>query len=151
MKIRPARSSDLPAIRALLAAAGLPGEDVASHVATAIVGVQGRRVVACGALEPLGRAVLLRSVAVAPECRGRGWGARVTDELLALAGALGMPEAWLLTTTAERWFAARGFDKAARDSAPPALRRTAQFTTLCPATAALMVKRPGVPARIPAH
>lgn len=143
MRIRPARSRDLAAIRALLASAGLPGEDVGGHVATAVVGVQGGAVVACGALEPLGRVALLRSVAVAPDCRGRGWGGRVTAELLALAAALGMSEAWLLTTTAERWFAARGFERVAREAAPAVLRGTAQFARLCPASAVLMVKRLG--------
>lgn len=151
MRIRPARNRDLAAVRALLAAAGLPGEDVGGHVATAVVGVQGGAVVACGALEPLGRVALLRSVAVAPEWRGRGWGGRVTAELLALAEALGMAEAWLLTTTAERWFVARGFERVPREAAPAVLRGTAQFARLCPDSAALMVKRLGPAGRTADH
>lgn len=147
MRIRTARRGDLAAVRLLLAAAGLPAEDVGGFLATAVVGVHGGEVVACGVLEPLGRAALLRSIAVAPRWRGRGWGGRIAAELLALAAALGMPEAWLLTTTAERWFADRGFVRVPREAAPPALRRTTQFASVCPASAALMVKRPDPPTR----
>ena len=67
--------ADLPAIRALLAAAGLPVADLAAtppadfwgcREGTALIGVIG--------LEPYGSVALLRSLAVAPDGQGQGLG-----------------------------------------------------------------------------
>ena len=140
MKIRAARHRDLAAIRALLAGAGLPDEDIGAHVATLLVGEQQRAIVAAGALEPLGSAALLRSVVVAPQFRGLGWGARMTARLLDSAQRLGIHGIYLLTTTAVNFFSAAGFAPVSRDSAPLTVRSTRQFAALCPETALLMYR-----------
>jgi amino-acid N-acetyltransferase len=44
----------------------------------------------------------------------------------------------LLTTTAAPFFTRFGFTSAARDAAPAALRATAEFASLCPASAVCM-------------
>jgi amino-acid N-acetyltransferase len=49
------------------------------------------------------------------------------DELERAAGAWGVQRWWLLTTTAEKFFAARGFRAVARREAPEAIQRTGQF------------------------
>jgi amino-acid N-acetyltransferase len=59
-------------------------------------------------------------------------------ELLDIARANGIRDLWLLTTSAEAFFAKHGFEKADRSAAPPAIAETSQFRDLCPATAALM-------------
>ena len=105
MRVRPAQHRDLPAVRSLLRAANLPDEDVASHLATLLVGECGGTIVAAGALEPLGTSVLLRSLAVTPACRGRGWGQRVAERLLGMAAELGMGDVYLLTINAADFFA----------------------------------------------
>ena len=43
-----------------------------------------------------------------------------------------------LTTTAADYFARLGFVRIDRDAAPPAIRATAQFASLCPASAHVM-------------
>ncbi len=138
MKIRPAQSRDLPVIRSLLVEAGLPDEDIGAHLATMLVGEQARTVVAAGALEPLGTVALLRSVVVAPQFRGRGWGVRMSVRLLDCARGLGIRDLYLLTTTASSFFAALGFRAVPRDQAPAAVRGTRQFAGLCPSTAVAM-------------
>jgi N-acetylglutamate synthase-like GNAT family acetyltransferase len=138
MRIRAARYADLPAVAALLDNAGLPDRDIDSHLATLLVGEQRGAILAAGALEPLGAACLLRSVAVSPACRGRGWGARMTSRLLDLAQSIGIPDTFLLTTGAGKYFSGLGFVAVPRDDAPELLRRTRQFSDLCPSTAVLM-------------
>jgi amino-acid N-acetyltransferase len=49
-----------------------------------------------------------------------------------------MSDIYLLTTTAPDFFAGLGFRRAGRKTAPPAIRATRQFATLCPASAVLM-------------
>lgn len=138
MRIRPAAYRDLPAIRALLAAEGLPEDDIGAHLATLLAGTSHGKVVTAGALEPLGEACLLRSVVVAPECRGRGWGRRMTSRLLGFARRLRMRDVYLLTMTADQFFAAAGFRAAPREEAPARVRLTRQFAALCPASAVFM-------------
>lgn len=138
MRIRFARAADLPAISALLALAGLPEEDIGAHLATTMVGVSRSGIVAVGALEPLGHSCLLRSVAVAPAWRGRGWGRRMSLRLLDYARSIRTPEVYLLTTTAADFFASLGFKPLSREQAPPRLRTTRQFSALCPASAAFL-------------
>ncbi len=137
-----ARSADLAAIRALLAASGLPSEDVtAGHLryywvhrdAAGIGGVVG--------IEPYGSVALLRSLAVREGVRARGLGSRLLAHAESQAAALGVETLYLLTTTADRFFAARGYAATPRDSTPPAIRATREFAELCPASSACMSKR----------
>ena len=138
MHLRNATHRDLPAIQALVRTENLPDSDIAEHLATFLVGEQGGAIVAAGGFEVLGRIGLLRSVAVSARYRGRRWGRRVVARLILQARALGLTDLYLLTTTAVDFFVALGFRQLARDSAPPLIRRTRQFTGLCPASATLM-------------
>jgi amino-acid N-acetyltransferase len=80
-------------------------------------------------------------VAVDPADRGQSLGARLVAAAMERAGLLRLRDVYLLTTTAERWFARRGFAVCPRESAPPAIAASWEFRTGCPATAVFM-KRP---------
>lgn len=138
MELRPARPSDLAAVRALLRAAELPWEDVAPHFASFLVGERDGAVVACAGLELAGPAALVRSVAVAEPLRAGGLGAALCDTLLGDARRRGVRDAYLLTTSAPRFFARQGFAAIPREQAPDAIRATREFASLCPASAVLM-------------
>lgn len=137
--IEPARDTDAPAIAALLRAAALPHEDFAPHLAHFLVAreANGAIVGAVGA-EVCGADALLRSLIVAPEHRGAGLGGALLEKLEAAAGGWGVRRWWLLTTTAPRFFAARGFVPAERASAPAAIRATGQFNGGCCCSAACL-------------
>jgi amino-acid N-acetyltransferase len=139
--------ADEPAIAALLRAAELPHDDFAPHVANFLVArnCAGKVIGAVGA-EVGGADALLRSLAVAPAQRGAGLGGRLVDELERTAGAWGVRRWWLLTTTAEKFFAARGFRRAARHEAPEAIRRTGQFSGGCCGSAVCMTRERRIPA-----
>ena len=138
MEIRPARTSDLAAVQALLREAGLPWEDIAPHFGAFLVGEQDAALVASAGFEQYGADALVRSVAIAAELRSAGLGAALCDTLLGAARRRGVRDAYLLTTTAPRFFARLGFSPIAREQAPPAIRATRELAELCPASAALM-------------
>ncbi len=90
------------------------------------------------ALEWHDDAVLLRSLAVTAGARGHGLGSALVERALHLAREGGTPEAWLLTETAEPFFAARGWTVAERAAAPAGIAASAQFAGGCPQTARAM-------------
>jgi N-acetylglutamate synthase-like GNAT family acetyltransferase len=52
----------------------------------------------------------------------------------------GVSALYLLTPTAEAFFARRGDVRISREAAPPVLHRTAEFAALCPASAACLTR-----------
>lgn len=138
--ITPARPADGPAIRALLQAAELPHEDFAAHLAHFLVARQGGAVVGAVGFELHGSDALLRSLVVGPSCRGGGLGDRLVRELATVARRAGVTRFYLLTTTAEQFFARRGFAKIARELVPAAVAATPEFRSLCPASAVCLAR-----------
>ncbi|MDX1370498.1 arsenic resistance N-acetyltransferase ArsN2 [Pseudomonas sp.] len=130
------------AVKALLAAAALPTEDLrAEHF---------EHFIACGpedspdavvGLELYGEVALLRSLVVAAAARDKGYGSSLVAQAEAYAGQRGVQEIYLLTTTAEAFFRQLGYASCTRADAPAAIRQTAEFSSLCPANSAFMRKR----------
>lgn len=144
--VTPAKAEDGPAIAALLRAAELPHADVVPHLAHFLVARSGGVPVGVVGAEVAGADALLRSLVVAPNRRGTGLGGRLVDELERTAAAWGVRRWWLLTTTAEKFFTARGFRVAARSEAPEAIRRTGQFSGGCGCSAVCLTRERRAPA-----
>jgi amino-acid N-acetyltransferase len=141
MSVDKASTGDAPAIWALLAASDLPTSDLTpALLEDFLVQRQGSSVVAVGGLEWAGGDVLLRSVAVARTVRGGGAGKAMVAALEHRARQRGAKVIYLLTNTADRYFAALGYRHVAREIAPGGIRQTAQFAGLCPASSAFMAK-----------
>ena len=139
--VRCAQAGELDAVRALLERCGLSVADLdAVPLTDMVVAIAGGQIAGTAALQRFGDAGLLRSVAVEPDCRGQGTAAALVDSVEARARTLGLRELWLLTTSAQGYFAQRGYRAAARADAPPAVQTSSQFALLCPASAACMVK-----------
>jgi amino-acid N-acetyltransferase len=83
---------------------------------------------------------LLRSLAVAPSARAAGAGTALVELAEAHARSHGVRNVYLLTTTAEDFFARRGYVRTGREAAPDAIRSTREFADICPAGSTLMVK-----------
>lgn len=141
-RFQPAHESDLPAIRQLLRDNGLPCDDLeAVHLHRFQIATDpADGLVACVGLEIHGDVALLRSLAVAAPHRRHGLGDDAVIAAECLASSLGVRRIYLLTMTAANFFDARGYRRHERASAPPALQRTTEFSTLCPASAACMAK-----------
>ena len=91
-------------------------------------------------LEGEGRDLLLRSLVIRAGQKSRGLGSLVLTAVETIARDLGGERLHLLTTTAEPFFARRGFVAADRASAPAAIRRIREFADVCPASAAYLIK-----------
>ncbi len=129
--IERATAEDLPAVEALLGAAGLPLDGVADAFRSGVVARDGGRIVGCAAVELYGGAALVRSVAVDEARRGQGLGARLVAGVEALARDGGAREAYLLTETAEGWFPRFGYAAISRAEAAPAIGASVEFTSAC--------------------
>ena len=138
--VRPARSSDTPAIEQLLAGANLPLAGLADALPGMVVADAEGAIVGTAALEVRGENALLRSVAVAPEWRSRGLGRALVARVIADAEARGLDALYLLTTSAERYFPSFGFRATTRDAVPRELQATAEFSGACPDTAVVMCR-----------
>jgi amino-acid N-acetyltransferase len=141
VEVRAASAEDLGTVQALLDASGLPSADVAEHFKHFVVARDGDWLVGVAGMEQYGEAALLRSVCVAEGARGTGLGRALCDEMERRAAARGVGALYLLTTTAQAFFEARHFDVIDRAEAPEVIRGTAEFRSLCPATAICMRKR----------
>ena len=135
--IRAPRDSDYAPVKKLLADARLPVDDfVPEHLA--FVACDGEKPVAAVGYETLEDMWLLRSLVVAEGQRSTGLGAKLVAALEADARDLGVVEIWLLTIDADGFFQSLGYRRRERDEAPEAIRGTAEFSALCPASAVLM-------------
>jgi amino-acid N-acetyltransferase len=132
----------LAAAKALLESASLPTSDLTerhcedffySGSAAAPTGLVG--------LELLGDVALLRSLVVSPDARSSGMGTALVRFAEIHARAQGVRALYLLTTTAEGFFARLGYAAAARDLAPPAIRATREFAGICPASSAFLSRQ----------
>ena len=131
---------DAPAIAALLRDADLSHEDFADHLANFLVARRAEEVVGAVGFELHSRDALLRSLVVAPAYRGTGLGGELVDRLAAEARCRAAKRFYLLTTTAEAFFARRGFERIARQAVPAAIASTKEFNSLCPSSAICMTR-----------
>jgi amino-acid N-acetyltransferase len=139
-------AEDFAALTALLRDSGLPTEDLTlAALAHFRVARADNNIIAVAGLTALGHVGMLRSVAVAPAHRGHGLASRLVEALEMEAVRLRLNVLYLLTTGAKDFFARRGYVPVAREQAPSAVRDSAEFKRLCPATALCMCKelRPG--------
>lgn len=140
-EIRRTTPGDLPDVERLLAASELPRDGVRDAFPSFAVARAGDALAGVAGLEIRGTDALLRSVAVDPAWRSRGLGRTLVAHLLADAAARGMRSVYLLTTSAEHYFARLGFEVVPRDVVPAALQNTVEFQGACPAAAVVMVRR----------
>lgn len=141
--LRPADGSDLDRVEGLLEANDLPSADVRSKSESFFLARLDGDIVGVGGLEIRGENDehgLLRSVVVRESHRGRGYGTDICDWLESRAEAAGVETLYLLTTTAAGFFRHRGYERIDRADAPPAIRETAEFADLCPASATCMAR-----------
>lgn len=131
------------AIAVLLGEVGLSTMGLFEDSDLILVARDGFRIVGCAAVERYGVDGLLRSVATSETVRGVGLGQRLVDRAEEACHESGLSTLYLLTETAESFFAKRGFVVVDRTNVPDAVRVSTQFATLCPASATAMVRAIG--------
>lgn len=88
--------------------------------------------------ETEGDIALLRSLVVPPVRRRRGWGRMLIQWALLRLAEDGVTDVYLLTTSIDRLATTLGFVVIDRTEAPPPIRTSRQYASLCPSTAILM-------------
>lgn len=125
----------------LLEEAGLPTEGLDPAPDRTVVASEGSRLRGAATVHLYDGGGLLRSVVVSEELRGRGLGAKLTEEAMGLARQLGVTTIYLLTETASEFFVRLGFEVIPRESVPADVASDVEFTTLCPSSATVMAAR----------
>lgn len=141
MPIAPAIAEDLEPIRQLLDGQGLPNSDIDERsLNTFLVLRDEQQIFGLVGLDVLGSVAMLRSLVVRSEFRSAGLGGQLVAAAEAHALKLGLSTLYLLTTDADRYFAAKGYRLLERTDAPPEIKLHPQFRSLCPSTSILMSK-----------
>jgi amino-acid N-acetyltransferase len=115
--IRPARTSDVKQIRAIIDAYAAPGRMLEKETVTLfesiqefIVAVEGDQVIGCGALHVLWEDLAeVRTVAVKSEYHNKGIGHRIIEAIVERAKGIGIERIFCLTFQTE-FFSKHGFE-----------------------------------------
>ncbi|MBD9649850.1 GNAT family N-acetyltransferase [Ensifer sp. ENS09] len=136
IRLEPIPGSD-PELKLALSASGLPTEDLedAGRSFFRAVSADGGTVGYAG-MEACGDNVLLRSLVILPEHRGKALGKTLTRETLKAVNV--SSAVFLATTTAAPFFETLGFIVVERGDVPPAVLATRQLSGICPASATIM-------------
>lgn len=129
---------DLPAIQALLKAAGLPLAGVPDGLSRLLVAELSGDLVGVAGLERYGTSALLRSVAVDPRHQGKGIAGAMVRRLLEEARCDCIHDVYLRTTTAEGYFPKFGFAPVELARVPVEVQDSVEFQGACPASAVTM-------------
>ena len=123
-----------PVLIAALASAGLPRDDLTSWPFRYFNWEN----VAFGGIGE-GADALIRSIVVLPEAR-KGLRRRPSGIACRSGPRCCVARLWLLTASAAPFFEVLGWRAMNRDSAPPQIAQSRQFSGLCPAAATLMAR-----------
>lgn len=138
--IRPATRADFAAVSELLQSAKLPVSDLNPALIDFFIVPDEDKVAAVMGMDRYGQYGLLRSAATAPAFRNKGLAAQLEASIEQNARLLGIQSLYLITNTAETWFAKKGFIKIERAAVPEAVLQSKEFNGLCPSGAAVMMK-----------
>ena len=127
------------AFRSLLKSSNLPYLDLNFKDHLLIGYYNENELVGTGGLEIYGQYALLRSLAVKIDVRDLSLGSFITKDLISQARKKSLKAIYLLTETAQGFFAIKGFKDTARDKVPDNVRMSSEFSNVCPASAACMV------------
>lgn len=126
---------DEAAVRRMLFQSGQPYEEFSAHLDHFLVARRAKDIVGAIGLEYQGGTGLLQSIVVEDRERRRGIGRRLCIEMIKCAQLAGVRELYVLTESAENFFASCGFKRIDRDATPKAIatRRPSSEPRLVPA------------------
>lgn len=140
-KTQKAEVGDLLAIQQLLRSCQLPYEDITADKLEHYFVIRGQEeIVAVIGLEKYNSYGLLRSLAVSNAYRNRGLGKLLVEKLESYAEKGDVKALYLLTTSAASFFSELNYVRIDRDEAPAVIRRSEEFSNICPGSATLMRK-----------
>ena len=138
--INQANSKNREAIISLLQSESLPVEDLPQDLRNFFTATGNGFIIGAIGLETYERNGLLRSLVVKSEYRKMKIAEHLINELEKLAKDLRLQSIYLLTETAQAYFAKKGYETIARNEAPDSIMKSTEFSHVCPASAILMRK-----------
>lgn len=117
---------------------GLITSDLPADLSGFTLAFDGEQIVGSAGMEVNGGIGLLRSLAVAETHRNQQLGQRLFTAALDYAKLREVKEVYLITNTAEAYFAQKGFQRVERSEVPVEISQTEQFSSLCPSSSAVM-------------
>ena len=141
LEIRQAKKSDLNGIKSLLESVSLPSADIDNHISNFLLLECDGNIAGTVGMEMYGETALLRSLAIQKEFQKKGYGRKLCNKLLSDAGIFNVKNVYLLTETAKDFFSREGFQIISREAVPEEIKRTYEYTTLCPSDSTCMVKK----------
>jgi arsenate reductase (thioredoxin) len=138
--IRPANPKDFNSIKKLLSSEKLPVDDIDTSLKNFFAAIEGNEITGVIGLEVYSEYGLLRSMITNPSYRKKGIAGKLVKRLFEHAQSLKLKEIYLLTETAEKYFANKGFTVVQRDSVPEPVKQSQEFSHACPSTAVAMKK-----------
>jgi len=138
LAIEEAKAADRACLGALLEGASLPSSDLDLARQRFFVARLGNEPVGCVGLEMQGTHALLRSLAVRADRRDADVGTRLCERAIAFARHAGLTSLCLLTTSAEEFFARKGFRRTSREELADLVGESEEVRSLCPKSAVPM-------------
>jgi amino-acid N-acetyltransferase len=138
-KFIPATGESRPTAISLLQENGLPVSDLDDHKHLFTLLLK-EEIVGTGGLEIFKDCTLVRSISVKKKYRGIGLGKLIINELEKICADRNITQLYLFTTTAKSFFDKAGYIVVAREDAPLPIKKSSEFSTVCPSSAVVMKK-----------
>jgi len=99
------------------------------------------KIVGAIGIEIYGKYGLLRSLVVKHECRNQGIANRLVEKLIEHAQKFYIETLILLTTTADKYFEKKEFQRIDRNEVPSEMKQSSEFKSICPVSAIVLKKQ----------
>jgi amino-acid N-acetyltransferase len=140
IKIMKLKRTEIPYATELLKDNELPYSDINTESVQLFSIEQDKQTIGIIGFEQYGKHGLLRSFVIEKQYRSKGLGARILSDFEKMASEQGITEFFILTTTADKFFARNGFEVFDRNAVPQLIANTTEFDSICPASAVCMRK-----------
>ena len=140
IEIKECNNKDRQSIIALLQLENLPVEDLPADLNNFFIALDEDTVAGVVGLEKYGNCGLLRSLVVDKGYRSEKIGGKLVNQSEETAKALGVTAMYLFTETASDYFAKKGYVTIKREELPADVRKSSEFSHVCPESAIVMQK-----------
>jgi len=135
---RELKKEELLQVKKLLENNNLPHDDLERSKVKFIISKNKSEIIGSIGIELYGTDVLLRSFLVKQNYKNKGLGSILLMAAIEKCKSEKVTKIHLLTTTAETYFAKKGFDITERIDAPNSILHTKEFSEICPSSSIYM-------------
>lgn len=140
--IQPLIEENYSDVIALLQSEELPTDDLSEENLNQFLGIYStnKKLIGVVGLEAFPPFAMLRSLVINRNFRGKGYAQALVKAIENRVTKNAIPSLFLLTTTAEDFFQKSGYKKIERSEVPIQIKKSSQYSSLCPSSAVCMRK-----------